>query len=52
MLQEIFSGKFAFKLISTIFARKVYVQNKHKGNKIKVKSMKSKLLKILNMYDF
>ena len=52
MLQQIFSGKITFKLISTIFAKKVYVQNKHKGNKIKVKSIKSKLLNILNMSDF
>ena len=30
----------------------MYVQNKHKGNKTKIKSMKPKLLKTLNMNQF
>ena len=42
-----FSGKIAFKLISTNFLREKYVQNKHKGNKTKTNSMKPKLLKKL-----
>ena len=32
--------------------RNVYVQNKHKGNKTKTRSMKPKLLKTLNMNQF
>ena len=34
------------------FTRKIYVQNKHKGNKTKTKAMKAKLLKTLNMNLF
>ena len=34
------------------FARKIYVQNKHKGNETKTKSMKPKLLKTLNVNQF
>ena len=32
--------------------RKIYAQNKHKGNKTKTNSMKSKMLKKLNMNQF
>ena len=34
------------------FAKKMYVQSKHKGNKTKTKSMKPKMLKTLNMNQF
>ena len=34
------------------FARKIYVQNKHKGNKAQTKSIKPKLLKTLNINQF
>ena len=48
-----FSRKIAFKLISTIFfARKIYVQNKHKENKTEAKSIKPKLLKTLHINQF
>ena len=36
----------------TFLARKIFIQNKHKGNRTKTKSTKSKLLKILNMNQF
>ena len=40
-------------LISTnVFAEIIYVQNKHKGNKIKTSTIKPKMLKTLNMNRF
>ena len=41
-----------FKLISTIFCEKIYVYNKHKGNKAKAKPIKPILLKKLIMNQF
>ena len=48
-LQQIFSGKIVFRLVSTNFLWDRYVQNTCKGNKSKVKSMKPKLLKTFSV---
>ena len=40
------------EIIEIIFAIKIFVQNKHKGNKTKTMPMKPKLLKTLNMNQF
>ena len=45
ILQQFFSVKIAVKLISIkFFCEKIYVQDKHKENKSKSKSIKPKLL--------
>ena len=48
-----FCGRIAFKLISINFLQEKYISKiKHKGDKTKRKSMKPKLLKVLNINQF
>ena len=51
-ITEVSLEKLHLSWIVSIFLRKKYVQNKHKGNKTKTKPVKPKLLKTFHLNEF